>query len=335
MTDNIKFVDGYNRKVDYLRISVTDRCNLRCVYCMPPEGIELARAGEILRYEELLRIARIAAGHGVSKIRVTGGEPLIRRGLVDFIAALSAIKGIKDLSLTTNGVLLKQYAGQLKAAGLKRVNVSLDSLKRERFHKITRGDNLSEVLDGIEEANRVGLTPVKINMVVIKGFNDDEIIDFALLTKTHPYHVRFIEYMPFDTQAGWQKDKCLSSKELQEMIGQAAPLLQVSESSGCLGAGPARRFRFQDGIGELGFISPVSDHFCGSCNRLRLTADGKLRTCLFSDDEIDLREALRNGSSDETVEVILFKAVAAKPQGHKINENMFKKCSRTMSLIGG
>ncbi|MEK6790721.1 MAG: GTP 3',8-cyclase MoaA [Deltaproteobacteria bacterium] len=335
MSDKLKFVDGYNRKVDYLRISITDRCNLRCVYCMPPEGIELARTDEILRYEELLRIARIAAGHGVSKVRITGGEPLIRRGLVDFIGALSAIKGIDDLSLTTNGVLLKQYAGQLKSAGLKRVNVSLDSLRRERFHKITRGDNLSEVIAGIEEANQVGLTPVKINVVVIKGFNDDEILDFAMLTKTHPYHVRFIEYMPFDSQAGWQKDKCLSSRELQEMIGRASPLLPISETSGCPNAGPARRFRFADGVGELGFISPVSDHFCGSCNRLRLTADGKLRTCLFSDDEIDLREALRNGSSDKAIEAILFKAVAAKPQGHKINENMFKKCSRTMSLIGG
>lgn len=328
-----KLVDAYSRKIDYLRVSVTDRCNLRCVYCMPPEGIDLIESNDILRYEELLRIARIAASHGVSKVRVTGGEPLVRKGIVDFLKNLSLIEGIEDLSLTTNGVLLKDYAQRLKDAGLNRVNVSLDSMNRERFLKMTRGDNLAQVLDGLEEAEKVGLRPVKINMVVIKGFNDDEVVDFAMMSKTKPYHVRFIEYMPFNTQEGWQREKCLTARQLKEMIDAVEPLVPVTETKGS--AGPAKRFRFKDAPGEVGFISPVSEHFCGTCNRLRLTSDGKLRTCLFSDKEIDIRKALRDGSSDEVVEHLLFRAVAEKPEGHSINENVFKKCSRTMSLIGG
>ncbi len=329
-----KLVDSYERKIDYLRISVTDRCNLRCVYCMPPEGIDLTESSNILRYEEFYRIARIAAAHGVSKIRITGGEPLVRKGIIEFLASLAAIPGIEDLSLTTNGVLLKDYARRLKDAGLKRVNVSLDSLKRERFQKMTRGDNLQDVLEGLDAAEKAGLTPVKINMVVIKGFNDDEVLDFALMSKSRPYHVRFIEYMPFNTQEGWQRDKCLTMKELKTIIEDTlGPLEPIKDPRG--GAGPARRYHFKDAPGEVGFISPVSEHFCGSCNRLRLTSDGKLRVCLFSDSEIDIRKALRDGSGDEVIEHLLFKAVAEKPERHHINENIFKKCSRTMSLIGG
>ncbi|MBI5455135.1 MAG: GTP 3',8-cyclase MoaA, partial [Deltaproteobacteria bacterium] len=321
-----KLVDSYERKIDYLRISVTDRCNLRCVYCMPPEGIDLTESSNILRYEEFYRIARIAAAHGVSKIRITGGEPLVRKGIIEFLASLAAIPGIEDLSLTTNGVLLKDYAQRLKDAGLKRVNVSLDSLKRERFQKMTRGDNLQDVLEGLDAAEKAGLTPVKINMVVIKGFNDDEVLDFALMSKSRPYHVRFIEYMPFNTQEGWQRDKCLTMKELKNIIEEKlGPLEPVKDPKG--GAGPARRYRFKDAPGEVGFISPVSEHFCGSCNRLRLTSDGKLRVCLFSDSEIDIRKALRDGSGDEVIEHLLFKAVAEKPERHHINENIFKKCS--------
>jgi cyclic pyranopterin phosphate synthase len=327
-------VDAYERKIDYLRISVTDRCNLRCVYCMPPEGIELAESKNILRYEEIKRLVRLAASHGVTKIRVTGGEPLVRKGIIEFLNDVASIPGIKDLSLTTNGVLLKGYAQQLKDAGLKRVNVSLDSMKRERFLQMTRGDNLKEVLEGLEEAQRVGLTPVKLNMVVIKGFNDDEIVDFALMSKTQPYHIRYIEYMPFNTQEGWQREKCISAKEIKEMIEKAlGPLEQVTDTNGA--AGPARRYRFNGAPGEIGLISPVSEHFCGSCNRLRLTSDGKLRTCLFSDNEVDLRTPLRDGSPDEVIEKIMMDAVREKPKGHAINENIFKKCSRTMSLIGG
>ncbi|MDP2690738.1 MAG: GTP 3',8-cyclase MoaA [Deltaproteobacteria bacterium] len=329
-----RLVDAYERKIDYLRISVTDRCNLRCVYCMPPEGIDLIESAGILRYEEFLRIARVAAAHGVTKIRVTGGEPLVRKGIIGFLRSLASLDGLTDLSLTTNGVLLKDYAAMLKEAGLKRVNVSLDSMKRDRFRKMTRGDNLEQVLEGLEEALNVGLVPVKINMVAIKGFNDDEILDFARLSLEKPYHVRYIEYMPFNTQEGWQRDKCISAKELKEMIERGVgPLEPVAENAG--NAGPAKRYRFKDAPGEVGFISPVSEHFCGSCNRLRLTSDGKLRNCLFSDREVDLRAALRDGSDDKVIEDLLFKAVMEKPQGHQINENIFKKCSRTMSLIGG
>ncbi|MBI5886916.1 MAG: GTP 3',8-cyclase MoaA [Deltaproteobacteria bacterium] len=327
-------LDAYSRKIDYLRISVTDRCNLRCVYCMPPEGIDLAKAQNILRYEEILRIANIACANGVTRIRITGGEPLVRKGIVEFIASLAATPGLEDLSLTTNGVLLKEYAWDLKAAGLRRVNVSLDTMSRERFKKITRGDNLKQVVEGIEEAQKAGLTPVKINAVAIKGFNDDEILDFARLSMSHPYHVRFIEYMPFDTTEGWQREKCISAKELKEMIERGVgPLEPVA--SGPDGGGPAKRFRFKDAPGEVGFISPVSEHFCGSCNRLRLTSDGKLRLCLFSDTEIDIRAPLRDGSPDEAIRDILFRAAFEKPEKHFINENFFKKCSRTMSLIGG
>ncbi|MDO8427527.1 MAG: GTP 3',8-cyclase MoaA, partial [Deltaproteobacteria bacterium] len=297
------------------------------------EGIELIESKEILRYEEFMRISRIAIAHGVTKIRITGGEPLVRRGIIEFLKELSSINGLEDLSLTTNGVLLKEYAQKLKDAGLKRVNVSLDSLKRDRFLKMTRGDNLQQVTDGLEEAQKIGLTPVKINMVVIKGFNDDEVLDFAMMSKVKPYHVRYIEYMPFNTQEGWQRDKCVTAKQLKEMIEKVEPLFPVTDASG--GAGPARRYKFKDAPGEVGFISPISEHFCGSCNRLRLTSDGKLRTCLFSDNEIDIRKALRDGSSDEAIEALLFRAVKEKPQGHQINENIFKKCSRTMSLIGG
>lgn len=328
-----QLVDTYSRKIDYLRMSVTDRCNLRCTYCMPPEGIKLAPPEKILRYEELLRVARICVAHGVSKIRVTGGEPLVRKGIVEFIGELASLEGLTDLSLTTNGVLLKEYAADLKKAGLNRVNVSLDSLRRDRFKMITRGDDLDKVLEGLEEAQRVDLSPVKVNMVVIKGFNDDEVSDFALMTKKRPYHVRFIEYMPFDSSEGWQRDKCISAKKLLEMVNLIETLEPATNTA--VGAGPARMFRFRGAPGELGFISPVTEHFCGSCNRLRLTADGKIRTCLFSDSEIDLRTALRDGSGDEDIENLLFKAVAEKPVGHNINENIFKKCTRTMSLIGG
>ncbi|GMR04820.1 MAG: GTP 3',8-cyclase MoaA [Thermodesulfobacteriota bacterium] len=328
-----ELIDKYNRRINYLRISVTDRCNLRCLYCMPAEGIELCQPENILRYEELLRVARIAASRGVTKIRVTGGEPLVRKGLVGFIREVSSISGVEDLSLTTNGVLLKDYALRLKEAGLKRVNVSLDTLNRERFKKITRGDRLDDVLEGLDRALEAGLTPVKVNMVVIKGFNDDEVLDFALMSKQKPFHIRFIEYMPFDTEEGWQRDKCMSVSDIKAIIEKREKLIPAIDASG--GAGPARRFRFKGADGEVGFISPVTEHFCGECNRLRLTADGKLRVCLFSDSEIDLRTALRDGSDDAAIEKILFHAVAEKPAGHHINENIFKKCSRTMSLIGG
>ncbi|MBI3753858.1 MAG: GTP 3',8-cyclase MoaA [Deltaproteobacteria bacterium] len=328
-----KLIDSYNRSIDYLRLSVTDRCNLRCVYCMPAEGIPLMDFHDILRYEELLRIATIAARHGITKLRITGGEPLVRKGIAEFIKELARLPGVEDLSLTTNGVLLKEFASSLKKAGLTRVNVSLDSLRPERFNKITRGDFLNNVLEGLEEAEMAGLNPVKINCVVIKEFNDDEILDFAELTKKKPYHIRFIEYMPFEAGAAWDRDKCISSSQIMEKINSLqnlVPLVNLEKRTG-----PARRYKFHDAIGEIGFISPVSDHFCGSCNRLRLTADGKLRTCLFSDDEIDIKNVMRGGCTDRELEDLLFNAVRKKPERHHISDNIFKKCSRTMSFIGG
>lgn len=328
-----QLVDSYNRPIDYLRISVTDRCNLRCVYCMPSEGIVLMGADNILRYEELIRIAAIAVKHGITKIRITGGEPLIRKGIVELIEELAKLKGIVDLSLTTNGVLLEKFAFSLKKAGLTRVNVSLDSLNKERFHKITRGDFLESVLDGLEEAERAGLNPLKINCVAIKGFNDDEILDFALLTKKKPYHIRFIEYMPFEAQAAWDRDKCISASQIMDKINSFQKLIPLGDPE--KRTGPARRYKFIDGIGEIGFINPVSDHFCGTCNRLRLTADGKLRTCLFSDAELDIKAAIRNGCTDREIEDLLFRAVKEKPERHHISDNIFKKCSRTMNFIGG
>ncbi|MFQ5480428.1 MAG: GTP 3',8-cyclase MoaA [Thermodesulfobacteriota bacterium] len=328
-----KLVDSYKRQIKYLRISVTDRCNLRCLYCMPAEGVKLAAPDSILRYEEILRVARLAVEHGVTSVRVTGGEPLVRKGIVDFIERLSSLKGLKDISITTNGVVLKEFAAPLKKAGLSRVNVSLDSLKNDRFAKVTRGDKLGAVLEGLDEAQIVGLTPVKINMVVIKGFNDDEIVDFARISIKKPYHVRFIEYMPFNTEEGWDREKCISAEQTRDIIAKEMPLEAIEERGA--GAGPARRFRIKGALGELGFISPVTQHFCGECNRLRLTADGKIRACLFSDTEVNLREALRDGSPDSVIEELLFRSVLEKPAGHQINENIFKKCAKTMSLIGG
>lgn len=328
-----KLIDSYKRSIDYLRISVTDRCNLRCVYCMPSDGIPLMGAHNILSYEELLRISAVAVKHGITKIRITGGEPLIRKGIVDFIQELANFKGIEDLSLTTNGVLLKEFASSLKKAGLTRVNVSLDSLRQERFHKITRGNFLNNVMEGLEEAEKAGLNPVKVNCVVIKGFNDDEILDFALLTKKKPFHIRFIEYMPFEVEASWEKDKCIPASQIMEKINSLQHLVPLGNPE--KRTGPARRYKFTDGIGEIGFISPVSDHFCGSCNRMRLTADGKLRTCLFSDDEVDIKTALRSSCTDKELEDLLFNAVGKKPERHHISDNIFKKCSRTMSFIGG
>ena len=326
-------IDSYQRKIDYLRVSVTDRCNLRCVYCMPAEGIDTMSCKDILSYEEMIRIIRVAAAHGVTKVRITGGEPLVRKNISNFINKISKIKGIKDLSLTTNGVLLKNFARNLAGAGLKRVNVSLDSLNPQKYEKITLSDHIYRVFEGLEEAEKLGLTPVKINVVIIKGLNDDEIVDFAMLTKKKPYHIRFIEYMPFNAQEDWNIHKCISSSEIITEINRFQKIFPVERKGEV--AGPANNYRFEDGVGELGFISPISDHFCSSCNRLRLTADGRLRTCLFSDDEINIKSFMREGCSDEELERVLFGAVKTKPKNHIIGENLFKKCTRSMTLIGG
>jgi cyclic pyranopterin phosphate synthase len=336
--------DDFERTIDYMRVSVTDRCNLRCIYCMPSCGLKFLHHKDILRYEEITRILRVAVHTGVRKIRITGGEPLIRKNITGFIRMVKNIEGIHQLSLTTNGILLERYAEDLADAGLDRVNVSLDSLKPERYREITRGGDLEAVLRGIEAAEKAGLTPIKINMVPIRGLNDDEIGEFAKITLTAPYQVRFIEFMPFVTEDMWNREKFVSSGEIQSHVEQLGTLIPVETKK----AGPARYFRFEGSAGIIGFISPISNHFCRECNRLRLTADGKLRPCLFSETEIDLKSALRNNGSDDEIRRLIELSITVKPRGHSMKiENVFpsQDCSpmdmiqskqkRPMSKIGG
>ncbi|MBI5199160.1 MAG: GTP 3',8-cyclase MoaA [Nitrospirae bacterium] len=324
--------DQFDRKIDYMRVSVTDRCNLRCIYCMPSEGVKFIDHHEILRYEEILRIVRVASRFGISKVRITGGEPLMRRDIVRFIASLSEESGIEDISLTTNGVLLKLYAGDLFKAGLHRINVSLDSLDPVKYERITRGNHLSDVWEGIEEAERIGLKPIKINNVPIRGFNDDEILDFAILTIKKPIGVRFIEFMPIGAKEIWEERKYISTEEIKNRIRVLGDLKPVNSDRQ---AGPAENYRLPKALGVIGFISPLSNHFCSTCNRLRLTSDGKLRPCLFSESEIDLKNPIRNGCDDDEIERLLCLAVQIKPQGHRITERMPCRFQKTMSKIGG
>jgi len=320
--------DSFQRPINYLRISVTDRCNLRCIYCMPPQGVRLSPRSEILHYEEIQAVAQAAAALDINKVRLTGGEPLVRSGLSHLVEILSQIEGIDDIALTTNGMLLRQYAAPLRQAGLRRVNVSLDTLKREKFHRITRHDKLGDVLDGIKAAKEAGLDPVKVNMVVIRGINDDEVLDFARLTIEQEWHVRFIEPMPF----GIGEDiSFVPTGEIQER------LLSLGSLEPCLpsqGNGPAKYFRFEGTQGTVGFISPLSEHFCFNCNRLRLTVDGKLRPCLLSDEEIDLKIPLRRGASPDELKGLIQQAVAQKPERHHLSEGVLPK-GRAMCQVGG
>ncbi|MBW2121433.1 MAG: GTP 3',8-cyclase MoaA, partial [Deltaproteobacteria bacterium] len=314
-------VDGFNRRIEYLRISITDRCNLRCRYCMPEQGIELIPHEGILTFEEILRVARVFARSGISKIRLTGGEPLVRRGVVDLIQRLGRVEGVEDLSLTTNGVLLEPFAERLVAAGLKRINISLDSLRPEKFFHITRRDVFHRVWAGIEESLRVGLYPVKLNVVAIRGFNEDEIADFARLTVEMPLHVRFIEYMPSGQGEPWTPEDVLTVDQIREKIETIMPLKEEhSENNN----GPALTYSWNGAKGRIGFISPISRHFCQWCNRLRLTSDGKLRPCLFSDREFDLRSHLRDGCDDGKLAQLLGTALKNKPRGHTINTHYFR-----------
>ncbi len=320
--------DSFQRPINYLRISVTDRCNLRCIYCMPPQGVRLSPRSEILHYEEIQAVAQAAAALDINKVRLTGGEPLVRSGLSHLVEILSQIEGIDDIALTTNGMLLRQYAAPLRQAGLRRVNVSLDTLKREKFHRITRHDKLGDVLDGIKAAKEAGLDPVKVNMVVIRGINDDEVLDFARLTIEQEWHVRFIEPMPF----GIGEDiSFVPTGEIQER------LLSLGSLEPCLpsqGNGPAKYFRFEGTQGTVGFISPLSEHFCFNCNRLRLTVDGKLRPCLLSDEEVDLKNPLRRGASPDELKGLIQQAVAQKPERHHLSEGVLPK-GRAMCQVGG
>jgi cyclic pyranopterin phosphate synthase len=321
--------DSFQRPISYLRISVTDRCNLRCKYCMPPEGIALIPHSDVLRYEEILSIVRVAVEMGINRVRLSGGEPLARAGLVDLVRMLSDVKEIEDLSLTTNGVLLKSQAAALKGAGLRRVNISLDSLKRAMFKEITGHNRLSEVLDGIEEAKKVGLEPIKINVVVMRGVNEDELLDFARMTMDG-WNVRFIELMPI-LNRGMQQTEFVPAKEMWDTVSALGALQPCTPLTG---NGPASYYQLPGAKGTLGFITPVSDHFCFKCNRLRLTADGKLLPCLLSGEEVDLRSALRAGASPEDIRRLILKAVASKPEGHRVSQGIVGQ-KRPMTQVGG
>lgn len=323
--------DSFQRVIDYMRISVTDRCNLKCAYCMPSSGVAPFGSEKMLTYEEIARVAGVAAGLGVKKIRITGGEPLVRKEIDSLVSLLRDTDGIEEISLTTNGVRLEKYAARLADAGLSRVNISLDSFVPERFREITRGGDIMQVFRGIEAAEKAGLLPVKINMVPIRGFNDDEIADFAMLTMNARYHVRFIELMPIGAYEEWSSDKYMSTAEVMSIVAEAGPFSPVELGKG----GPARHFRFENAAGIMGFISALSSHFCGNCNRLRLTPDGKLRPCLFSESEIDLKPALRNSASDDEIERLFRLAVDIKPDGHNISNRSDLGSLRMMSRIGG
>ena len=325
--------DGWGREIRSVRISVTDKCNFRCTYCMPAEGLEWLGRDEILTFEEIARLVGVLASLGVDEVRLTGGEPLIRRDLPVLVEMLAAIPGVRDLSLTTNGVLLDRLAGPLVAAGLKRINVSLDSLSHVRFAELTRRDALDAVLRGLEEAERYPeLRPIKVNCVAIKGFTEEEVPALAELARRKPYVVRFIEFMPLDADEIWREDQVLTGGEIRVLIEERyGPLVELPAKA----SSTARRYGFADGIGELGFVNPVSEPFCSSCDRIRLTADGQLRTCLFSRREWDLKTPLRDGSSDEQLVAALRNAVAHKELKHRINERGFVRASRSMSQIGG
>lgn len=331
--------DHYFRVIDYLRVSVTDRCNLRCRYCMPAGGVVPSEHKDILTYEEIIRIVEIGAGLGVRKVRLTGGEPLTRKNISFLISSIKKIRGIEDLSLTTNGILLEKYGLEIAQAGLDRVNISIDSFDPVRYAEITRGGSLGAVLRGLSEAEKAGLRPIKINMVPIRGVNDAELLDFARLTIKSDYHVRFIELMPFDNNDYWSSDKYITTDELKKTIETISPLVPVRMRKD----GPSRYFRLKGAKGVIGFISAVTHHFCRDCNRLRLTSDGKLRPCLFSETEIDLRAALRSGEPDSEIERLIRLSIEIKPEGHNINDIIALKGpaafdtvrKRPMSKIGG
>ncbi len=321
-------LDSFGRSINYLRISVTDRCNLRCIYCMPPEGVPQMSHGEILSYEEIWIVVQAAARLGVNKVRLTGGEPLVRAELPKLVDMLSQIEGIEELSLTTNGMLLKQHAMELRQAGLSRVNVSLDTLKADKFRYITRLGELKDVLEGIDATREAGFHPVKINTVVMRGINDDEVLDFAKMTCDDGWHVRFIELMPFKGVAEF-----VPSFELLQRIN---PLGKLESCTPLTGNGPAAYYRLAGAKGTIGLISPLTEPtFCSRCNRMRLTPDGKLRPCLLGEDEIDLKSPLRNNAPMGKLKHLLLQAVASKPKHHPLTGDNFRLVKRKMSQIGG
>ena len=337
---SVPLVDGFGRVHRDLRISVTDRCNFRCTYCMPAEGMKWLPRDEVLSFEEIERIARVCVEHfGVDSIRLTGGEPTVRAHLPVLVGKLAALRTGPaaaapgrpvDIALTTNGATLRSMAGDLVGAGLRRVNISLDTLRRDRFIELTRRDELDNVIDGIEAAREAGLDPVKVNTVVMRGANDDEVLDLAIFGRERGVTVRFIEWMPLDADQRWKSDAVVSQSEIVAAIGTIFPVDPIVR-----GHEPAERFAYRDGAGEVGVIPSVTRPFCGSCDRIRLTADGQLRSCLFSVDEFDLRVLLRGGASDREVAEEVQRCVAGKSAGHMIGQVQFVRPRRSMSQIGG
>jgi GTP 3',8-cyclase len=325
-------VDGHGRRISDLRVSVTDRCNFRCQYCMPAEGLPWLERSEILTFEEIERLVGLFAAMGVTDLRLTGGEPLVRRDFPRLLGMLSAVPGVEDIALTTNGYLLERDAAALVAAGLQRVNVSIDSLQRDRFFQITRRDSLPQVMRGLEAiAAFPQVRPVKVNAVALRGFTEEEALPFAEFARSTDFQIRFIEFMPLDGDQAWTGERVLTGDEIRRIVHAVYPLEEVPREAHAT----ARVFRFADGEGELGFINPVSEPFCADCNRIRLTADGKLRTCLFSIHETDLRQPLRSGASDADLERIIRDAVWRKELKHRVGEPGFRQPPRTMSAIGG
>ncbi|MCD6486098.1 MAG: GTP 3',8-cyclase MoaA [Syntrophobacterales bacterium] len=334
----IVMIDNHNREINYLRISITDRCNLRCVYCMPKEGVSFIGHEDILSYEEMLRIVKVAVKTGIVKVRVTGGEPLVRRGVTDFLTSLTKVVGLRDISLTTNGILLEDYAEEIFNAGIRRINVSLDSLSADRYRDITRGGDINRVIRGIRKAHDTGFSPIKINVVAIKGFNDDEIIDLAKLTIEKPYQIRFIEFMPVGESTLENSLGYLSNDEVIKNINSFSPLEPVIPTRRDKADGPASLYTLNGAKGEIGFISAISHEFCNSCNRLRLTADGHLRACLLSDEPTtDLKTPLRDGCSNSELEILIRDLISRKPGSYQTGCQQIhrRKCATNMSSIGG
>ena len=334
-----KLIDNLGREISYLRVSITDRCNYRCIYCKPEEQFEFIPHEEILRYEEIVEIIEEAVNLGVTKVRITGGEPLARKGVVDFIKKLKEIKKLEDISLTTNGFFLSEYAEKLKDAGLNRVNISLDSLQEEKYKRITRGGSLEKALKGIDSALKAGLLPIKINTVLIRGINDDEVEDFVRLTLGRPLNIRFIEFMLSGEELKDNyRDKFISVLEIKESLAEKYSFRPIDINSG---NGPAKYYQIKGGQGTIGFITALSQHFCKTCNRIRLTSEGKLRPCLFSNIEIDIKRAIRNTKADDKIirsKIIrnnIGEAISIKPEGHRLNEKFSNRDSFKMSKIGG
>jgi len=331
-TSRPKLIDGMGRTIVNLRISVTDRCNFRCTYCMPADNVEFMDRSNLLSFEEIQRVAQIVSRMGINRLRLTGGEPLMRKNLPVLIKMLSEVDGIDDIAMTTNAYFLKDQAQSLKDAGLKRLNVSLDALDPKKFRDVNRRDCLQSVLDGLDTARKVGFKSIKINAVAVRNFSETEIMSLIEMGRSDGFEIRFIEFMPLDSDKVWERDKVLFGHEIVNMIKENYELVPIDNS---LEIGPASEYNFADGKGKIGIITAVSNPFCDHCNRIRMTADGKLRTCLFSTEETNLKELIRSGATDKTIIETLKQAVLVKEPGHKINLDDFERPTRAMHAIGG